>query len=170
MGGSRRTIARGTRTTLIVALGALLVGGSGRWPMFRNGATRTGENRAEHTINTGNVVQLHQTWTDTTNDQVTSPVVSGHTSFVASSGTLFAFDTRGKTGCFGSSKTCSPLWTGATGGANESYVAVVRDRVLVATTGQVVAFDASGKIGCSGSPRTCQPLWIGAAACEPGAL
>jgi outer membrane protein assembly factor BamB len=170
MSGARETIARGARGITVVALGAVLVSGSALWPMFRNGPARTGENRDEHTINRSNVSRLHQTWTDTTNDQVTSPVVSGHTSFVASSGTLFAFDTRGKTGCSGSPKTCAPLWTGATGGSSESYVAVARGQVLVTTTRQVVAFDARGTTGCSGSPKTCQPLWIGAAACEPGAL
>jgi hypothetical protein len=82
--------------------------------LLRYGATRTGENRAEHTINTGNVTQLHQTWTDTTNNQVTSPVVSRHASFVAASGTTtVAFDTRlvhdrrRTKSCSGSPRTCT---------------------------------------------------------------
>jgi outer membrane protein assembly factor BamB len=82
----------------------------------------------------------------------------------------------GKTGCSGSPKTCAPLWTGATGGSFEAYVAVAGRVVLVATgntvagtSTRVVAFDAKGKTGCTGTPKTCAPLWTGTVSCEAGA-
>jgi outer membrane protein assembly factor BamB len=172
----RETGVHATRTIVALVLGAL-VASSCAWPMFRSGAARTGENRLERTISADNVAGLRKAWTDTTNAPVTSPVVSGSgVSYVAASGTLFAFDAAGKTGCSGTPKTCVPLWTGATGGSFESYVAVANGVVLVATgntvvgtSTRVVAFDAKGQAGCTGTPKTCVPLWTGTASCEAGA-
>src|SRR5438128_7713008 len=130
---------RGTAVHAVaLALSAMVVSGCTMWPMFRSGAARTGENRLERTISAANVAGLQQAWTDTTNAPITSPVVSRGVSYVTSGGTLFAFDAFGKTGCSGTPKTCAPLWTGATGGSFESYVAVAGGVVLVAT-GNTVA-------------------------------
>ena len=59
-------------------------------------------------------------WTGATGASITfsSPAVSGGSVFVGStSGVLSVFDAAGSTGCSGSPKTCSRLWTTTTGGS-----------------------------------------------------
>ena len=78
-------------------------------------------------------------------------------------GKLYAFDATGVTGCNGSPKTCTPLWTGATGSYIEDSPAVANGVVYIGSDDiKLYAFDAAGATGCSGSPKTCTPLWTGA--------
>jgi outer membrane protein assembly factor BamB len=80
-------------------------------------------------------------------------------------GTLWAFAASGTTNCSGTPKTCTPLWTAATGDDVESSPAVANGMVYTAasnaaaTAGTVFAFDAAGTTHCSGTPKTCTPLW-----------
>ena len=72
---------------------------------------------------------------------------------------LQAYDAAGSTGCGGSPKVCSPLWT--TAPLNSvATPAVVGGRVYVSTLfGGVSVFDAAGVSGCSGIPKVCTPLF-----------
>jgi hypothetical protein len=73
-------------------------------------------------------------------------------------GRLRVFDAAGVTGCSGTPKTCTPLWT-ADIGASLHTSAVAAGVVYVVSGGTLFAFDAAGTTGCSGSPKTCAPLW-----------
>src|SRR5262249_57641177 len=84
-------------------------------------------------------------------------------------GKLYAGGGAGGTGCSGTPKTCTPLWTGTTGSITYSSPAVVGGVVYVAgTDGKLYAFSANGTTGCSGTPKTCTPLWTAAIAEESG--
>ncbi len=82
---------------------------------------------------------------------------------------LLAFDAAGSTGCGGTPKVCTRLWTGGVGGgfagAGVGGPAVANGRVFATYTrpgvSVVEAFDAAGVTGCSGSPKSCSPLWTG---------
>jgi hypothetical protein len=100
-----------------------------------------------------------------------SPVVADGIVYVGFVDTLYAFDAAGVTGCSGTPKTCTPLWTGNTHCFNifvsMSPAAVARGVIHVACdahdemfgSGRLFAFDAAGTTGCSGTPKTCEPLW-----------
>ncbi len=90
-----------------------------------------------------------------------SPTVGTGTVFVdTTSGYLEAFDATGTTGCSGSPKVCTPLWTATTGAAITSSPTIAGGVVYVGSTnGTLDAFDATGTTGCSGSPKVCTPLW-----------
>ena len=96
-----------------------------------------------------------------------SPVVVNGVLYIAASGspvgdaTLAAFDAAGVTGCGGTPKTCTPLWTADLGsGDTASSPAVANGMVYVANTdGVLMAFDAAGNTDCSGIPTACTPLW-----------
>ena len=63
------------------------------------------------------------------------------------------------TGCAGTPKLCTPLWTATTGGS-VSAPAVVNGVVYVGSDDRkLYAFDAAGVTGCSGAPKSCTPLW-----------
>jgi outer membrane protein assembly factor BamB len=65
-------------------------------------------------------------------------------------------------GCSSTPKTCTPLWTGATGGDIVSSRAVANGVVYIGSVDDFLsAFDANGVTGCSGTPTTCSPLWKG---------
>jgi outer membrane protein assembly factor BamB len=102
-------------------------------------------------------------WSGTTGGTVgSSPAVANGVVYVGSfeDGKLNAFDAAGSTGCSGTPKTCTPLWTGATAGDVESSPAVANGIVYVGSTdGRLYAFGAAGSTGCSGAPKTCAPLW-----------
>jgi hypothetical protein len=71
-------------------------------------------------------------------------------------GPSLAFDNRGITGCTGTPRTCTPMWsysddTGAQAARN--------GRLYASVNGAVAAFDAHGTQGCSGVPKVCAPLW-----------
>src|SRR6185312_2171629 len=91
-----------------------------------------------------------------------SPVVAGGVVYVSAGGTLYAFSAAGATGCSGTPKTCTPLWTAASVNG-ESSPAVAGGVVYVGAFNAVAAFSAAGTTGCSGTPpaRTCTPLWTG---------
>ena len=90
-----------------------------------------------------------------------SPAAANGVVYVASwDGKLYAFDATGVTGCSGSPKTCSPLWTGATSGQARSSPAVANGVVYIASwDGKLYAF----AVGCSSGGGTCSPLWSGRA-------
>src|SRR5205807_4585203 len=78
---------------------------------------------------------------------------------------LYAFSAAGTTNCSGTPKTCTPLWTAATGNAIYSAPAVAGGVVYVGSLdNKLYAFSAAGTTNCSGSPKTCTPLWTAAAA------
>src|SRR5689334_16469706 len=79
---------------------------------------------------------------------------------------LAAFDVAGTTGCSGSPKVCTPLWTTATGGYMYASAAPTVAGGLVfmpinryGSHGTVAAFDAAGVRSCGGAPKRCTPLW-----------
>ena len=90
-----------------------------------------------------------------------SPAVGNGDVFVGSlDGKLYAFDAKGITNCSGSPKTCTPLWTAATGSPIVGSPTVNGTTVYVGSTnGKLYAFDANGSTNCSGSPKTCAPLF-----------
>ncbi len=78
----------------------------------------------------------------------------------AGGGNLDAYDANGVTGCSGTPKTCSPLWTAALeSGNSNSSPTVANGIVYISDRGNLYAFDANGVTGCSGTPKTCSPLW-----------
>jgi outer membrane protein assembly factor BamB len=96
-----------------------------------------------------------------------SPAVANGVLYVNSSSGLtaglYALDATGNTGCTGSPKVCTPLWSTATGGGGIGAVIGSSPAVangLVFDGGS--AFDASGSNGCSGTPTICSPLWTAA--------
>ena len=71
---------------------------------------------------------------------------------------LYAFDANGVTGCSGTPKLCTPLWTGATGGDVLTSASIGNGVVFVgAADGKLYAFKAGG---CGSA--TCSPLWTAA--------
>jgi outer membrane protein assembly factor BamB len=98
------------------------------------------------------------------------PSVVGGTVYVyGSDGNLYAFDAAGNTNCSGDPKTCTPLWTAATGGLllSLSSPAIANGVAYIGSTdGRLYAFDATGDTNCSGIPKTCAPLWTAVTADE----
>ena len=90
-----------------------------------------------------------------------SPTVVNGVVYVTSAadgGRLEAFDAAGTTGCTGSPKICSPIWTSTTIG-NAAFGAVtVVNGIAYVPDGNIYAFDATGN-SCSGVPKVCTPLW-----------
>ena len=65
-------------------------------------------------------------------DVISSPAVVNGIVYVGSQdGKLYAYDAAGSTGCSGSPKTCSPLWTVETGGSVYSSPAIANGVVYV---------------------------------------
>jgi outer membrane protein assembly factor BamB len=75
------------------------------------------------------------------------------------SSTLYAFDAAGATGCSGSPKTCSPLWTATPDGGGVFGTPTVADGVAYVTGsyGYVYAY----AVDCASGGDACQPLWEG---------
>ena len=101
------------------------------------------------------------------NDNFPSPAIVDGVLYVAASGIpdgnaiLAAFDAAGTTGCGGSPKTCTPLWTADLGSdLTLTSPAVANGTVYMATAdGLLMAFDAAGNAACSGVPKACAPIW-----------
>jgi hypothetical protein len=68
---------------------------------------------------------------------------------------LYAFDATGTSGCSGSPKTCTALWTAS--GVSGSP-AIARGTLYIVGAGSIDAYDATGTTNCSGSPKVCMPL------------
>jgi outer membrane protein assembly factor BamB len=93
-------------------------------------------------------------------DQGDSPaVVGGRVYVTAGDGSLQVFDAAGSTGCAGTPKVCTPLWSGDLGGGPSGSAAVSGGKVYVNGGTALAAFDALGVTGCSGTPVVCSPLW-----------
>ncbi len=167
MDGSRRRSAGFAVLSVVVA--SLLLGGC-QWSMYGFGSGRTGSNPFESTIGVGNVGQLQLRWTA----PVTSPVsIVEDNGFVVANNLVYAsvgpnvrrsavdvFDAVGVTGCAGTPKVCTPVWSAAVPTSNgASSPVVVGGRLYVSSLDTTYAFDAAGTTGCGGSPKVCQPLW-----------
>jgi outer membrane protein assembly factor BamB len=142
------------------------------WAKFHFDAANSGLNPYENVIGPANVSGLKTawTWTQTVGSVGSSPAVANGVVYVGSTqGNLYAFSAAGATGCSGTPKTCTPLWTGTTGSITYSSPAVAGGVVYVAAEdGKLYAFSANGATGCSGTPKTCAPLWTAAIAEESG--
>jgi outer membrane protein assembly factor BamB len=83
-------------------------------------------------------------WTaiNTSHPILSSPGVANGLVFVGSDdGNLYAFDAAGSLGCSGTPTSCSPLWSGPTGGAVQSSPAIANGKVYVASgDGKLYAF------------------------------
>ncbi len=91
-----------------------------------------------------------------------SPAVANGVVYIGSwQGNLYAFDAAGVTGCGGTPKTCTPLWTASMVGASIASSPTIAAGVVYVggTNDKLYAFDAAGVTGCSGAPKTCAPLW-----------
>ena len=91
-----------------------------------------------------------------------SPAIANGVVYIGSwQGNLYAFDAAGVTGCSGTPKTCTPLWTASMMGASIASSPTIAAGVVYVggTNDKLYAFDAAGVAGCSGSPKTCAPLW-----------
>jgi len=140
------------------------------WAKFHFDPANSGLNPYENVIGPASVSGLKTAWTTNVTSAVgNSPAVANGVVYVGSvQGKLYAFSAAGTTGCSGTPKTCTPLWTGAIGGGGQidfSSPAVAGGVVYVAATdGNLYAFSAAGTTGCSGTPKTCVPLWTAAIA------
>jgi hypothetical protein len=85
-----------------------------------------------------------------------SPAVAGGVVYVGSVGKLYAY----AVGCASSGNTCTPLWTGDTGGWVYSSPAVADGVVYVGSNGTNKLFAFA--VGCGSGNATCSPLWTGA--------
>jgi hypothetical protein len=93
-----------------------------------------------------------------------SPAVANGVAYLASSGALYAFDATGKTGCSGTPKVCTQLWTAPVASSTAATfgltsAAVTNGTAYLTSDGTLYAFDATGATNCSGLPKTCSPLW-----------
>jgi len=106
-------------------------------------------------------------WTAATSNSPTysAPAVANGTVYVGSwNAKLYAFDAAGSANCSAGAtgKTCTPLWTAATGGSIGGTPTVANGVVYtVSGNGALSAFDAAGSKDCSGTvtAKACTPLW-----------
>ena len=138
------------------------------WAKFHFDPANSGLNPYENVIGPANVSGLKTAWTAANplgfSSVGSSPAVANGVVYVGSTqGNLYALSAAGTTGCSGTPKTCTPLWTGTTDSINYSSPAVAGGVVYVADGGgKLYAFSAAGATGCSGTPKTCKPLWTAA--------
>src|SRR5262245_27422100 len=104
-------------------------GAAASWPQFQGNPAHTGINKAETTLNTGNVSKLRLQWIDGVFGTVdgSSPIVVGGSVYVASAGAgltggagLYVFSEQG---CHRA--VCTPTWRGRTGPNDAAAPAVV---------------------------------------------
>jgi hypothetical protein len=137
------------RKLLLIVIGSLLMA-SCDWPLTGFDPARTYRNPFEARIGTGNVATLQQAWTatlgsefgDAGNVVIADGVLYTSTTDSAPHG-LQAFDARGVKGCGGTPRTCTPLWTAATGGA-VGDIGVDNGVIYTTSVGEVRAYDTSG--------------------------
>jgi outer membrane protein assembly factor BamB len=104
-------------------------------------------------------------WSAPMGGVASSPAVSGGVVYLGSfDQKLYAFDAAGVEGCSGTRRSCTPLWTGNTGGwISTSSPVVSGGKVYVgAEDDKLHVFDASGTTNCTGTPKICEPLWTAA--------
>jgi hypothetical protein len=99
--------------------------------------------------------------------------VANNVSYAASiTGTIYAYDAAGSTGCSGNPAVCLPLWQDTpTTGSLTGYPVVEAGTLYVDSfqftgtamnpgyAGALEAFDANGVTNCSRTPKVCSPLW-----------
>jgi outer membrane protein assembly factor BamB/photosystem II stability/assembly factor-like uncharacterized protein len=92
---------------------------------------------------------------------VSSPAIANGVVYIGSEDAkLYAFRADGSSGCSGSPKVCTPLWTATLAGtAAYSSPSIVNGTLFIGSTGAISAFDAAGVFRCSGLPKTCSPVW-----------
>jgi hypothetical protein len=92
------------------------------WAKFHFDPANSGLNPYENVIGPANVSGLKTAWTTNVTSAVgNSPAVANGVVYVGSvQGKLYAFSAVGTTGCSGTPKTCTPLWTG-TSPSNTTY-------------------------------------------------
>jgi outer membrane protein assembly factor BamB len=151
----------------VIVLAVVLAGCD--WPMFRSGPERTGFTPDLSISKDAVASGLTLDWASLGGAGLSSPAVAAGKVYVvgqfgSAALTMQVFDAAGNTGCTGTPKRCSPLWTSASLGDAASQPvstpAVVDGVVYVGGTDHVLyAFDAAGTTNCSGVPKTCSPLW-----------
>jgi len=151
---------------LLIAVVPVVAAASGDWTQYHDGPTHQGYNSAETTLAPSTVSSLGVAWTAT----VAGPYVQGelgvglYSSAAIANGVVYVGSTDGElyafaVGCASGGGTCTPLWTGATGGLIESSPAVADGVVYVGSDDhKVYAF----AVGCASGGGTCTPLWTGA--------
>jgi outer membrane protein assembly factor BamB len=137
-----------------VVSGTVYVGGSGGLYAFDAAGTSGCSGTPKH---------CSPLWSGaTTGAVISSPAVANGAVYVGDTGDgkLYAFDAAGSTGCSGTPKHCSPLWTASTGQfENVDESPAVTDKfVYVGSGAGMFVFDAAGIKDCSGTPKTCAPL------------
>jgi len=105
-------------------------------------------------------------WRAPVRSEVASPTVVNGVLYVAevhdfpsAGGSLQAYSAKGTSGCSGTPRVCTPLWTAPI--RSWASPVVVDNRVYVTSQddGHIAVFDAAGTSGCSGVPKVCAPLW-----------
>ncbi len=97
-------------------------------------------------------------WRSAVSTRATAPAAASGIVYSATPTGVQAFDATGHTGCAGTPKICSPLFTAT--GVTAGTPAVANGVLYVSEfAGSLKAFDATGTVNCSGTPKTCQPVW-----------
>jgi outer membrane protein assembly factor BamB len=100
-------------------------------------------------------------------DGLYSPAVANGVVYVGSANDnkLYAYDAAGVTGCNGTPKVCTPLWTATVGGLWITSEPSIADGVVYVGSqdSKLYAYDAAGVTGCNGTPKVCTPLWTSTA-------
>jgi hypothetical protein len=118
------------------------------WRQFRGGAAHRGVNTYETLLSRTTVGGLQLLW-QTNQGFNASPAIANGVVYSANGG-LQAFDVD----CAAGGGTCSPLWTGNTGGSNWSSPAIANGVVYMGGSG-LHAFE----VGCRDDGGACSPLW-----------
>ena len=134
-----------------VANGTVYVG-TWNGPLYAYGAAGCGS------------VSCSPLWTAVTGGTGGTPAVVNGVVYTVS-GTLSAFDAAGSTNCSGTvtARTCTPLWTSASGTGDAMSSPAVANGVIYfsSTNGGTYGYDAAGSLNCSlsSTAKTCAPLW-----------
>ncbi len=167
-------MGRARRTWIVVAIVALVAAGCS-WGQYGHDASHAGWSPAEKALTTSNVAQLRPLWRTAPHSAFGSLIAYGNLyslDLASSPKRVVAYKADGSTGCSGSPRVCSPLWSAPITTSMTAYdallgaYAVEGDRIYVVGfvpgfggTWRLEVFDAHGEQGCGGVPKTCAPLW-----------
>lgn len=156
-------VTGGTYSAPAVAYGTVYVGAA-NGPLYAYDAAGSRKCKGS-----GQTKSCSPLWTAVTGGTGGTPAVANGVVYtVSGGGTLSAFDAAGSsTHCSSTvtAKTCTPLWTSASGGTGyvtSSSPAVANGVVYFSSTnGGTYGYSASGSLNCSvfGGAKTCAPLW-----------